>query len=263
MNLQDASRLINYDIHWNPVRLMQRIGRVDRRMNPETEKKLLTDTPELADSRGKVLFWNFLPPNELDELLSLYQKVTQKTLIISKTLGIEGQKLLHPDDEYDELKNWNKFNEEYEGTKTSVEEMQLEYQELFQSDPDLAERLDHLPGSVFSGRRCVLGQNSGVFFCYTIPALDKLKGKFTEEAGVTRWYLYDFESGKILDKPEEIVNSIRTEPDTPRNCSIEQKKLFDLRKKIERHIKNTYLKRVDAPIGVKPRLRCWMELNNS
>ena len=41
LNLQDATRLINYDIHWNPVRLMQRIGRVDRRMNPEIEAKLL------------------------------------------------------------------------------------------------------------------------------------------------------------------------------------------------------------------------------
>ncbi len=27
LNLQDATRLINYDLHWNPVRLMQRIGR--------------------------------------------------------------------------------------------------------------------------------------------------------------------------------------------------------------------------------------------
>ena len=33
LNLQDSTRLINY-IHWNPVRLMQRIGRVDRRMDP-------------------------------------------------------------------------------------------------------------------------------------------------------------------------------------------------------------------------------------
>ncbi|MCH7945927.1 MAG: helicase, partial [Armatimonadetes bacterium] len=32
LNLQDAGRMINYDIHWNPVRIMQRIGRVDRRM---------------------------------------------------------------------------------------------------------------------------------------------------------------------------------------------------------------------------------------
>ena len=35
LNLQDSTRLINYDIHWNPVRLMQRIGRVDRRMDPK------------------------------------------------------------------------------------------------------------------------------------------------------------------------------------------------------------------------------------
>src|SRR5207245_11638739 len=33
LNLQDATRLINYDLHWNPGRLMQRIGRVDRRLN--------------------------------------------------------------------------------------------------------------------------------------------------------------------------------------------------------------------------------------
>jgi superfamily II DNA/RNA helicase len=60
LNLQDASRMINYDIHWNPVRLMQRIGRFDRRMNPEIEKGLIADHPEVASSRGKVSFWNFL-----------------------------------------------------------------------------------------------------------------------------------------------------------------------------------------------------------
>ena len=56
-NLQDCDFLINYDIHWNPVRLMQRIGRVDRRMNPEIEERLLADHPEIAPSRGKVSFW--------------------------------------------------------------------------------------------------------------------------------------------------------------------------------------------------------------
>ena len=40
--------MINYDIHWNPVRLMQRIGRVDRRMNPEVEERLVADHPEVA-----------------------------------------------------------------------------------------------------------------------------------------------------------------------------------------------------------------------
>ena len=48
LNLQDATRMINYDIHWNPVRLMQRIGRVDRRMNPDVEVRLKADHPEAA-----------------------------------------------------------------------------------------------------------------------------------------------------------------------------------------------------------------------
>src|SRR5215203_1495099 len=62
LNLQDATRLINYDLHWNPVRLMQRIGRVDRRMNPHIEEKLLADHPEQKKLRGNVAYWNFLPP---------------------------------------------------------------------------------------------------------------------------------------------------------------------------------------------------------
>src|SRR5205807_595413 len=46
LNLQDAGRLINYDLHWNPVRLMQRIGRVDRRLNPAVEQRLIADHPD-------------------------------------------------------------------------------------------------------------------------------------------------------------------------------------------------------------------------
>ena len=107
LNLQDASRMINYDIHWNPVRLMQRIGRVDRRMNLEIEDRLVADHPEVKVSRGKVSFWNFLPPDELNAILSLYSRVTQKTLLISKTLGIEGKKLLTPEDDFDALREFN------------------------------------------------------------------------------------------------------------------------------------------------------------
>src|SRR5260370_19622964 len=88
------SRVINYDLHWNPVRLMQRIGRVDRRMDPEIEALLVGDHPDQAELRGKVAYWNFLPPSELDNLLQLYAKVAHKTLRISKSFGIEGKKLL-------------------------------------------------------------------------------------------------------------------------------------------------------------------------
>ncbi|MHC4705588.1 MAG: helicase-related protein, partial [Planctomycetota bacterium] len=150
LNLQDACRMINYDIHWNPVRLMQRIGRVDRRLNPEVEKRLVADHPDVAESRGKISFWNFLPPVELNRILSLYTTVTKKTLLISKTLGIERRQLLTPDDQYDELRE---FNQAYEGKKTIVEEMHLEHQKLLQEDPELAAHLNGLPGAIFSGRK--------------------------------------------------------------------------------------------------------------
>jgi len=258
LNLQDASRMINYDIHWNPVRLMQRIGRVDRRMNPEVEARLVADHPEIKASRGKVSFWNFLPPDELNAILTLYTRVTQKTLLISKTLGIEGKKLFTPEDDYEALKE---FNHAYEGTRSAIEDMHLEYQALLQADPGLEARLRRLPGAVFSGRRRPAEGVRGVFFCYALPALDKEKGEFTEEAGTTRWYLYDLDREAILEGPGEIVASIRSRPDTPRTCTTEEKTLVEIRAKVEKHIKNTYLKRVDAPVSVKPSLRCWMELN--
>ncbi len=258
LNLQDASRMINYDIHWNPVRLMQRIGRVDRRMNPAIEERLVGDHPEIASSRGKVSFWNFLPPDELNAILTLFSKVTQKTLLISKTLGIEGKKLLTPDDDYEALRE---FNHVYEGTKTAVENMHLDYQALLQSDSALEARLKLLPGAVFSGRQRLAKGVRGVFFCYSLPALDRLMNEFTEEAGTARWYLYDMDRDAILEEPGEIIASIRSKPETPRQCMTDEKTLIELRTKIEKHIKNTYLKRVDAPVGVKSTLRCWMELN--
>lgn len=258
LNLQDASRMINYDIHWNPVRLMQRIGRVDRRMNPEVEERLVADHPEAVASRGKVWFWNFLPPEELNEILSLYTRVTQKTLLISRTLGIEGKKLLTPEDDYAALRE---FHHAYEGTRTAVEDMHLEYQALLQADPELEARLARFPGAFFSGRKRPAKGVRGVFFCYALPALDKEKNDFTEEAGTTRWYLYDLDRETTLEEPGEIVASIRSKPVTPRRCTTEEKTLLDIRKRIEKHIKNSYLKRVDAPVGVKPRLHCWMELN--
>ncbi len=141
--------------------------------------------------------------------------------------------------------------------------MHLEYQALLQADPELEARLKRLPGATFSGRKCVAQGGRGVFFCYTLPALDKEAREFTEEAGTTRWYLYDLERKAILEEPGEIAGSIRSKPETLRQCTAEKKTLVDIRAKIERHIKNTYLKRIDAPVGVKPSLKCWMELNEA
>lgn len=258
LNLQDACRLVNYDIHWNPVRLMQRIGRVDRRLNPAVEERLIADHPEASTSRGKVMFWNFLPPDELNEILSLYKTVTGKTLLISKTLGIEGKKLLTPEDDYEALRE---FNHAYEGTRTALEDIHLEYQSLLQDHPELTESLKALPGSIFSGRKRSGKGIRGVFFCYRLPALDVETNTFTEEAGSTRWYLWALDREEVLEEPGEIIESIRSKPSTARNCVMDESALLEIRDKVLKHIKNGYLKRLDAPVGVKPTLKCWMELN--
>ncbi|WP_420638371.1 helicase-related protein [Candidatus Poriferisocius sp.] len=259
LNLQDADRLVNYDIHWNPVRLMQRIGRVDRRMDPEVEARIATDHPETAHDRGTVQYWNFLPPEELDRLLALYERVTHKALLISKTLGIEGEKLLTPDDDYDPLRE---FNTAYEGTRTPVEDLHLEYQKLLKQYPHLADRLDRFPSSVFSGRRRASNGARGVFLCYSLPALDTQQTAFTLEAGPTRWYLWDLHLDQVIEAPGDIATSIRSTPSTPRHCTMKKSSLVDIRTQILAHIRNTYLKQVNAPLDApKPKLLCWMEMN--
>ena len=267
LNLQDATRVINYDLHWNPVRLMQRIGRVDRRMSPDIEERIKSDHPEQAELRGKVVYWNFLPPDELDDLLKLYSKVSRKTLRISKTFGIEGRKLLRPEDDYESLRE---FNAEYEGTTSPIEAMHLEFQRLVQENPGLEERLRALPGKVFSGKEHPTPDAQAVFFCYALPARPLAAGSRGDDAdgdsawsiqlGPVKWYLYVLSDERIIEEPGEIVDLIRSTPDTPRRCTMEQKTLSEIRAAVEKHVKNTYLKQVQAPVGVKPVLKAWMEL---
>jgi hypothetical protein len=97
--------------------------------------------------------------------------------------------------------------------------------------------------------------------CYNLPAQDKATQEWSEIAGRSAWYLFDFTTLKILDQPEEIHAYIRCRPDTPRRLDMGADGLRTVRLKIEQHIKNTYLKQMQAPVGVRPTLKCWMELN--
>lgn len=264
LNLQDATRLINYDLHWNPVRLMQRIGRVDRRMNPEIEARIVKDHPDQKELRGTVAYWNFLPPDDLDDLLRLYGRVAHKTLRISKTLGIEGKKLLREDDDYEDLRN---FNEAYQGQESPDEKLHLEWQDLIKDLPDLEAQLNAMPNGIFSGKEHIKTGTCAVFFCYARPAHDREASEregediWSTEAGDVQWYLYDVASEKIVEDAPRIIDAIRCRLDTPRQVEMDQPQLSDIRTKIEKHIAKTFLRKVQAPVGVKPELRAWMELN--
>jgi len=230
------------------------------------------DHPDAAADRGRIVYWNFLPPKDLDRLLKLYKRVSHKTLRISKVFGIEGRKLLRPDDDYEALQD---FNREYEGTESARERLRLEYEKLLQADPKLAARLDTLPWRIFSGRQLDAASLpkgvSGplVFFCYDLPGRASdvpddapLEDRWTLKAGETRWYLLNLDTREVIEEsPTAIVPLIRSTPDTPRKVECEQSSLVEARKQVEKHITKTYLRSVDAPAGVKGRLVAWMELN--
>ena len=84
---------------------------------------------------------------------------------------------------------------------------------------------------------------------------------WTEEVGRAAWYLYDLATGQVLEEPAKIVALIRCRPATLRHCTVAKDTLSEMRAKVERHIKNTYLKSVQASLGVKPALKAWMELS--
>ncbi|MHB9129724.1 MAG: helicase-related protein [Armatimonadota bacterium] len=65
-NLQDCDFLVNYDIHWNPVRIIQRFGRIDRIGSPN-------DCIQLV---------NFWPNMELEEYINLEQRVSGRMVLL-------------------------------------------------------------------------------------------------------------------------------------------------------------------------------------
>jgi len=257
LNLQDATCIINYDLHWNPVRLMQRIGRVDRRLDPAVEAKMLADHPELKDVRGIVYLWNFLPPDELNEILSLYERVTHKALRISKTFGIEGRKFLTPNDDYEALRE---FNQQVEGITTSTEAMYLAYQKLLSDYPGLLERIAYLPLRLFSAKAHPSPNTKAVFFCYHLPAKNAA-GEWDPQAAFTRWYLYHLDNDQITEDATQIMPLIECTPETARRTDVNRATLKEIRRKMDKHINSTYLRKVQAPQGEEASLLAWMELN--
>ncbi|MDL2271252.1 DEAD/DEAH box helicase family protein, partial [Methanobrevibacter sp. OttesenSCG-928-I08] len=65
-NLQDCDYLINYDIHWNPVRIIQRFGRIDR----------------IGSLNKEIQLVNFWPNMELDEYINLKGRVESKMVMV-------------------------------------------------------------------------------------------------------------------------------------------------------------------------------------
>jgi hypothetical protein len=171
---------------------------------------------------------------------------------------------LREDDDYDDLRN---FSEQYEGQRSPDEDLHLEWQDLLKAHPDLENEVASFPNGIFSAKQNLKPGTRQVFFCYARPAFDRLASEatgddvWTVSAGDVQWYLYDVATGDIQEDAPLIVDRIRSSPETPIAHQMEKVKLSEIRTAIEKHISKTYLRRVQAPVGIKPILRAWLELN--
>lgn len=80
-NLQDCDYLINYDIHWNPVRIIQRFGRIDR----------------IGSENTKIQLVNFWPNMELDEYIDLESRVKNRMVMVD--VSATGEENIISDDQ--------------------------------------------------------------------------------------------------------------------------------------------------------------------
>lgn len=107
-NLQDCDYLINYDIHWNPVRIIQRFGRIDRIGSPNAQIQLV----------------NYWPDITLDEYINLKERVENRMMIADVTATGDDNVLTAKSSEIayrkDQLKRMQEEVIELEDVKTGL-----------------------------------------------------------------------------------------------------------------------------------------------
>jgi len=93
-NLQDCDYLINYDIHWNPVRIIQRFGRIDR----------------IGTINNKVQLINFWPTQDLNKYIDLKNRVEARMALVDIAATLE-ENILKPDEIEDLVRDELKYRD--------------------------------------------------------------------------------------------------------------------------------------------------------
>ena len=196
-NLQDCGIVLNYDLHWNPTRMVQRAGRIDRLLSPHEV----------------VWIYNMFPDEGLERLLGLVESLSRKIGDIDRTGFLDASVLgetVHP-------QNFNTIRRIRDEDGAVVEE-QEQFAELASSefllqqlrtllDAGWQEALEELPDGIHSG--LARAGARGVFFYFTAPA----------PRGTGRqhfWHYYDLQDQRVLDNRYLIANLIACSPDTSR-----------------------------------------------
>lgn len=158
-NLQDCDCVINYDVQWNPVTLIQRFGRIDRIGSTNTQIKMIS----------------FFPDMDLNEYLNLEGRVKSK-MVTSNVAGTGGDDLLSPEmndisfrskqllrmKEEDEILDLEETNEGLSLTDLNMNEYLYELAEYLKQAPELTKT----PSGIYSIAHTADELSSGVLFCF-------------------------------------------------------------------------------------------------
>ena len=210
-NLQDCGVVVNYDLHWNPTRMVQRAGRIDR----------------IGSEFPLLWVYNMFPDEGLERLLGLVESLSRKINDIDRTGFLDASilgEVVHP-------QNFNTLRR-IMGEDGRVVEEQEQFTELASNEFLLQQlrslletgaqkMLEELPDGIHSG--LARQAERGIFFYFTAPAA---RGEGRRHF----WRYYDLRSNRIMDNRFLITNLIACSPDTPR--VVGDANVFDIQEKV-------------------------------
>ncbi len=260
VNLQEAHAVLNYDIHWNPVRLIQRIGRVDRRLDP-------VKTPH-AHEFG---IFNVLPPKQIEKIINLVGTVENRTLAISKTVGLD-LSFFKPTDPAGNLREFNsdveKWDALYEGDVTPFDQALEDYVMLTAaSNKALLERISDIPEGA-----CGVWDNApknGFFACYVMTAkpeaTEEERRRFKDLIGRPVLGILWADGKFDLDSPRVLRFLRDTVPGEPSGEPTSEEYVKSSLKTIKNRIRQQFSEvgGNGLPATIVPMLSCMMELREN
>ena len=168
VNLHRSGVLINYDLPWNPTRIMQRVGRINR----------------VGTEFDRIYVFNFFPTAQTDKHLPLKERITQKLQMFHDTLG-EDFKYLSDDEQVTSHKLYEDLTAEMGDEESINPELfyLAEIRRIRDDDTPLFEKIKKLPRKAKSGKASVLIPDSA-----TVTFLRKafLKMFFVTDGDETR-----------------------------------------------------------------------------
>ncbi|MBE3100129.1 MAG: helicase [Planctomycetes bacterium] len=231
-NLQDCGVLINYDLTWNPVRLVQRSGRIDR----------------LGSPHETILVCNLFPEDELERLLGLVERLASRIsqiddlgLLDASVLG----EVVHPRT-FNVLRRIRSEDgaildeEEARAELAGPEVLLKQLKELMNREG--AEQVADLPDGIHSGLRRT--KCHGMFFYFQAP-------RPSGEGMRHFWHYIDARTHEITDNRFEVAQVIACQPDEPRY--IGDQDVFLLQEKvIEQILKSERAVEAKAAVSATP-----------